>query len=481
VTFTTLASFDGADGFDPYAALIQGTDGNFYGTTGGGGTPHCFGPGGSIAGCGTVFKITPAGQLSTVHSFHGGHDSPTGGTDGAFPYAGLTLGTNGNFYGTTYGGGANGYGMAFVMTPAGVESTLYSFCSLPNCADGSFPYGGLAEGTDGNFYGTTGTGGADSSGGYGTAFKLTPHGKLQTIHVFCDITGETDAADPQAPLVLGTNGFFYGTSSSGCGADGLGTAFKMSSGGTVTILHAFGSPGYDGDDMPFSYGALVQATNSAFYGTTLAGGGFSLGTIFRVTPAGAYADLYSFCQGGYLLGCPDGSSPYSGLVQASDGNLYGTTSGCCKGSTHGTIFKLPPASVPDAALKTICVFGDTTCPDGEVPYAGLVQGTDGDFYGTTYQGGASGYGIVFKLSLGLPPFAKTVPTVGLAGSPVIVLGQGFTGASSVTFNGAAAAFTVNSTGTAISTSVPTGATSGKVDVVTPSGTLSTYVPFTVLK
>jgi uncharacterized repeat protein (TIGR03803 family) len=478
-TFTTLASLNDAGGYEPYAALIQGTDGNFYGTTFLGGTPHCFGPGGSTVGCGTVFKITPAGQLSTVYSFTGGYDSPTGGTDGAYPYAGLTLGTDGNFYGTTMGGGPNGYGMAFVMTPTGAESTLYSFCSLANCADGSSPWGGLAEGTDGNFYGTTRTGGADSGGGYGTAFKLTPHGKLQTIHVFCDITGGTDAAEPQASLVLGTNGFFYGTSSSGCGADGAGTAFEMSSGGTIKILHAFGSPGYDGANLA-GFGALVQASDSAFYGTTVGGGAFDLGTIFRVTPAGAYADLYSFCQGGASLGCPDGSTPFGGLVQASDGNLYGTTSGCCNGSTPGTIFKLPPTSVPDAALKTIYTFC-SGCPDGEFPYAGLVQGTDGNLYGTTNQGGTSGYGTVFKLSFGLPPFAKTVPTVGLAGSPVIVLGQGFTGASSVTFNGVAAAFTVNSTGTAISTSVPTGATSGKVEVVTPSGTFSTYVPFTVSK
>jgi uncharacterized repeat protein (TIGR03803 family) len=304
---------------------------------------------------------------------------------------------------------------------------------------------------------------------------LTPQGKLHTIHVFCDITGGTDPAQPQAPLVLGTNGSFYGTSADGC-APGAGRVFEMSSGGTVTSLHTFGTLSYDGYDP--GYGALAQATDSAFYGTTEGGGGFALGTIFRITPAGAYADLYSFCQGGASLGCPDGSNPLGGLVQASDENLYGTTSGCCNGGTPGTIFKLPPASVPDAALKTIFSFC-AGCPDGEIPYDGLVQGTDGNFYGTTYQGGASGYGTAFKLSFGLAPFAKTVPTVGLAGSPVIVLGQGFTGASSVTFNGTAAAFTVNSTGTAISTSVPSGATSGKVKVVTPSGTLSTYVPFTV--
>src|ERR1019366_8681017 len=191
-TFTTLVNFAGANGAHPQASLIQGTDGNFYGTTEAGGTSgNCSG------GCGTVFKITAGGTLTTLHSFDG--------TDGAYPSAGLVQATDGNFYGTTEGGGASGNcsggcGTVFKITPGGTLTTLYSF----NSSDGDRPSAGLVQASDGNFYGTTYYGGTSNNcGGYacGTVFKISPGGTLTTLYSFCAQTGCPDGASPHAGLV----------------------------------------------------------------------------------------------------------------------------------------------------------------------------------------------------------------------------------------------------------------------------------------
>jgi uncharacterized repeat protein (TIGR03803 family) len=347
-TFTSLLSFDGRDGGNPNAGLVQGTDGNFYGTASGGGAPNYEG---------TVFKMTPGGKLTTLHSFDF--------TDGTTPVGGLVQGTDGNFYGTTEYGGDNGsnVGTVFTITPSGTLNTLYDVCPIGGCADGANPHGGLIQSTDGTFYGTTQNGGVNNGG---TVFNITSSGALTTIYSFCS---ESKCAD-----------------------------------------------GY----QPFA--GLVQATDGSFYGTTLEGGtGIGkVGTIFEMTPNGALTTLHSFCM-----------------------------------QKNGS------------------------CEDGSFPSAGLLQDTNGTFYGTTSAGGANGVGMVFSLSLGLVPFVKTLPTSGAVGSAVKILGTSLTGATSVTFNGTSTTFTVNSTGTAISTTVPTGATTGTVQIVTPSGTLSSNVLFTV--
>jgi len=227
---------------------------------------------------------------------------------------------------------------------------------------------------------------------------------------------------------------------------------------------------------------LVQATDGNFYGTTEYGGAYGGGTVFRITPSGALTTLYSFCA---QSGCPDGESPVAAIVQATDGNFYGTMAqGGANG--YGTIFKMTPTGT----LTTLYNFySQPNCTDGGHSYAGLVQDTNGELYGTTEIGGANtaacgdgsiGCGTVFRLSVGLGRFVETLPTAAKTGAPLIILGTNLTGASSVTLNGVPVSYSVNSTGTAITTTVPAETTTGPVQVVTPSGTLSSNLPFRVL-
>jgi uncharacterized repeat protein (TIGR03803 family) len=360
---TTMHSFSGGDGVNPYAGLVQGTDGNFYGTASGGGA--------NLEG--TVFKITPGGMLTTLHSFC----SQPGCTDGNFPQAGLVQATDGNFYGTTAYGGTNGnYGTVFKITPSGTLTTLYSF----NGTDGAAPFAGLVQASDGNFYGTTDFGGAN---GDGTVFKITPSGTLTTLYTFCAQGGEcTDGADPNG-LVQASDGNFYGTTWSG-GDNGYGTVFKITPSGTLTTLYPFCSqPGCTDGSHPTA--GLVQAADGNFYGTTAFGGANDYGTVFKIS-GGALSILHSF------QGYPnDGSDPFAALVQATDGNLYRTTTGG-GANLYGTLFKI----TPNGTLTTLHSFQGYP-NDGSDPSAALVQATDGNLYGTTTGGGANLHGTVFRL------------------------------------------------------------------------------------
>ena len=450
-TLKTAYSFcserDCADGEYSYAVPVQGTDGNFYGTTYVGGANDQ----------GTVFKLSPSGTLTTLHSFDG--------TDGAEPLAGLVQATNGSCYGTTYLGGSKGDGSVFKVTPNGTFTTLHSFCSQSGCADGKNPYAALILGTDGNLYGTTLEGGAH---GDGTVFKITPSGTLTTLHSFCSRSGCADGEFPQTGLLQASDGNFYGTTILG-GSYGNGTIFKMTPTGTLTTLYNVcsqsGCP-----DGNYLYAGLTQATDGNLYGIMDIGGANGYGTIFKITLSGTLTTLYSFCS---QSGCTDGANPQVGLVQATDGNFYGTT--------NGTVFKITPSGT----LTTLYSFcSQSGCTDGRYPVAGLVQDTNGNFYGTTDSGGAKtracgGFcGTVFSLSVGLEPFVKTQPAAARVGGFVQILGTNLTGATSVSFNGTPAVFRVvlNSW---IKTTVPEGATTGTVEVVTPSGTLSSNVPFRV--
>jgi uncharacterized repeat protein (TIGR03803 family) len=203
------------------------------------------------------------------------------------------------------------------------------------------------------------------------------------------------------------------------------------------------------------------------YGIAYSGGAHGSGTIFDITVAGKFTTLYNFCT---QHDCTDGATPLAGLIEATNGNFYGTTADG-GASANGTVFELTPAG----KLTTLHSFDGT---DGSYPRPGLMQATNGTFYGTTVQGGTYGDGMVFSLSVGLGPFVETLPTSGMVGKPVVILGNNLTGATSVTFNGTAARFTVVSS-TEIKTSVPTGATSGKVQVTTPGGTLTSNVRFRV--
>ena len=361
---TTLWSFTGGnDGANPWAALVQGSDSNFYGTT--------YGSGSGPSANGTVFRISPGGSLTTLWSF-------TGGNDGANPVAGLVQGSDSNFYGTASYGGANGNGTVFRISPSGSLTNLWSFTGG---TDGAVPMAGLVQGSDGNFYGTTAYGGAN---GNGNVFRMSPSGGLTNLWSF---TGGNDGAYPQAGLVQGIDSNFYGTTyGSGSGPSAYGTVFRISPGGSLTTLWSFTG----GNDGASPWAALVQGSDSNFYGTASDGGANGNGTVFRISPSGGLTTLWSFTGGN------DGANPLAGLVQGSDGNFYGTTYGSGSGpSGYGTVFRISPSG----RLTNLWSF--TGCGDGANPFAGLVQGNDGDLYGTTYGSGngPSAYGTVFKLSV----------------------------------------------------------------------------------
>ncbi len=333
---TTLHSFAGDDGRNPYATLAQGTDGNFYGTTGWGGA----------IGWGTVFKITPAGVLTTLYSF--------AGSDGSIPRAGLVEGTDGNFYGTTVGGGASDDGTVFKITPAGVLTTLHSFAGN----DGKYPFAVLMQGTDGNFYGTTPYGGAS---GIGTIFKITPAGVLTTLYSFAG----NDGSYPRSSLVQGTDGNFYGTTPQGGANYYSGTVFKITPAGSLTTLHSFSV--LDGSEP---HAGLVQGTDGNFCGTTYSGGAKgNYGTAFKITPAGSLTTLHSFSPG-------DGTFVAAGLVQGTGGNFYGTT---LTGGVHdsGVVFRLTLGV--GFYTVTPCRVIDTRYPDGPLAGPALSGGTQRTF------------------------------------------------------------------------------------------------------
>jgi len=345
--------------------------------------------------CTATAIASPAQVLTTLHTFQG---SPG---DGANPGAVLVHASDGNFYGTTPGGGAykngnclsnDGCGTVFKITPAGTLTVLYSFCSQPNCSDGADPQPGLVQGSDGNFYGTTEVGGTGTEcfyGSCGTVFKITPQGTLTTLYSFCSQSKCDDGANPSAPVVQGSDGNFYGSTFQGgilCNPVGCGTIFKITPSGAVTTLHRFNE--FDGYGP---YAALVQASDGNFYGTTVEGGANGLsgqGTVFKITPGGTLTTLYSFCS---QPNCSDGAAPYAALVQAKDGNFYGVANaGGANGD--GTVFKITPTGT----LTTLHSFAWSS--DGEYPYAALLQASDGNFYGTTFEGGAHLLGTVFKIT-----------------------------------------------------------------------------------
>jgi uncharacterized repeat protein (TIGR03803 family) len=448
-TFTTLHSFDGTDGTLSFAGLVQATNGNLYGTTYYGGT----------ANSGEVFEISPRGTLTTLYSFCSQSDC----SDGEYTYAVPIQATDGNFYGTTYLGGAHDHGTVFKLTPSGTLTTLYSF----NGTDGSEPLAGLVQATDGNLYGTTYMGGAK---GYGEVFKITLTGTFTLLHSFCSRSACADGSNPYAALIQATDGNLYGTTFGGGSSKGFGTVFKITPSGTLTTLHSFclQSGCLDGQ---FPQTGLVQANNGVLYGSTILGGLYNSGTIFSITTSGKMTTLYNACS---QTGCPDGNYLYEPLIQATDGNLYGIMD-VGGASNHGTVFKMTPSGT----LTTLYNFcSEPNCADGEYPSAGLFQDTNGILYGTTADGGTDGDGTVFRLAVGLRPFVETQPASGNVGAAVNILGTNLTGATSVSFNGTAATFTVVSS-SQITTNVPVGATTGEVRVVTPSKTLSSNLRFRV--
>ena len=405
-TVTNLYSFIGtsSDGGVPSASLMQADDGNFYGTAAGGFSTF------KTNNFGSVFRISPSGSFTNLYSFKG--------NDGEVPLARLVQGSDGNFYGTAARGGHTnldngiGFGSVFRITPTGALTNLYSFTGAP---DGAFPSAGLVRGNDGNFYGVTSLGGITTNGslGYGTIFRVSPNGGYTNLYLFAG--SPNDGSEPNG-LVLGSDGNLYGTTQEGGGNScNCGILFRISPNGSYSNLYSFGSSLSDGG-IP---NGLVQGSDGNFYGTTQAGGNSSpqnpgcCGVVFRISPSGSYTTIYAFRNSPN-----DGRTPTAGLVQGSDGSFYGSTQqggsnvNCYQGC--GTVFRVSPSG----SETNLYSFGNFA-GDGTEPNASLVQGSDGSFYGTTTFGGINGSGTVYRLSIPLSPPANQISAIQLSGTTVI--------------------------------------------------------------
>ncbi len=252
----------------------------------------------------------------TLKTLHSFQGSPDGGQ----PLAALIAGSDSNFYGTTFAGGSFNVGAVFKISAAGTLTTLYSFTGN---LDGAQPQAALVQGVDGNFYGTTSADGLSSTNA-GTVFTINSLGTLTTLYRF---TGGSDGGNPRGALVQGTDTNFYGTTFAG-GASGLGVVFKMTTAGTLTTLWQFN--GITDGSQPVA--GLVEGPNSNFFGTTFAGGANGLGTIFTITPSGALTTLYSFTGG------TDGANPAGSLVLGSNNRFFGTAS--TGGNGTGAVFRI---------------------------------------------------------------------------------------------------------------------------------------------
>jgi uncharacterized repeat protein (TIGR03803 family) len=414
-------------------------------------------------------------------------------------YSGIVAqGPDGNLYSTTPAGGSGGLGAVFKITAQGAVSVLYSF----DGTHGKVPYSGLTLGTDGNFYGTASLGGSNN---LGVIFNITPAGAYTVLHTFAS----TDGYTPYAPPIQAADGNFYGTTVFG-GSSAYGTVYKLTPTGTYTVLHSF-----DLTNGSRPYGPLVQANDGNFYGTAFGGVGDNrYGMVFKVTGGGKFTILHAFTL-------TDGANPNAGLVLGKDGNLYGTTSN--GGSAgYGNVFKITPAGT----LTSLHSFTPGT--DGGSPDGGLVQATDGNFYGVGYLGGSSNHGTIFRiapggtfstrysfdgtkggspmvtllqhttgilygdtytggshntgafysLKAGLTAYAALLPASGKVGKSIGILGQGFNSATGVSFNGTAAKIKIVSD-TYLTATIPAGATTGAVTVAIPSGNLKSKINFRV--
>jgi uncharacterized repeat protein (TIGR03803 family) len=434
-TLSVLYNFN-ASTSDPsgFSALSQGRDGNVYTTSFSGGSGRF----------GTFFNMSPTGSLSELYAFENSEDGP-----GCSPLSGVTLGTDGNFYGGTLGCGDFFDGTVFSITPDGIPTGLYSFTGG---GDGAGPQAAPVEGGDGNYYGTT-LGGASAN--CGTVYQITPAGSLSTLYQFDGNHG----CSPIVPLTLATDGTFYGTAERG-GANQFGVVFKITTSGVYTVLYNF-----DGTNGKYPFAPVVQGKDGNFYGPTLVGGAFNAGVVFKITSAGKLTVLHSFDPSDL-----DGANPAAGLVQATDSYFYGVTeSGGSSG--NGIVFRIRSKT----SYSVLYNFDGTT---GALPDVTLLQHTNGFFYGLADAGGTYHGGTFYSLNAGLKPFVSLVPSAGSVGTTVGILGQGFTGTKKVTFAGVPAAFTTVSD-TYLTATVPSTAATGFVTVKAPSGQLKSNKKFTL--
>src|SRR5271157_5652562 len=357
-TESVLHSFPGSpDGANPYAGLVRDAQGNLYGTTVNGGAQAK----------GTVFKVDATGNETVLYSFTGA------GGDGASPTGLLVRDAQGNLYGTTVFGGASGKGTVFKVDATGNETVLYSFTGAGG--DGANPEAGVVQDAQGNLYGTTAYGGAGncSNGsfyGCGAVFKVDTTGNETVLYSFTGTGG--DGAEP-AGLVRDGQGNRYGTTSAGgdlaCRAPaGCGTVFKVDTTGNETVLSSFTGTGGGGAEPA----GLVRDAQGNLYGTTVFGGAYGNGTVFKVDTTGNETVLYSFTGTS-----GDGANPEAGVVQDAQGNLYGTTNmggdlACASVHGCGTVFKL----MLGAATKTTLMSSQNPSTFGQsVTFTATVSST----------------------------------------------------------------------------------------------------------
>jgi uncharacterized repeat protein (TIGR03803 family) len=452
-TPTTIYTFAGnGEPANPLnSSVAQGRDGNYYFST-------CI----PTTLDSVLFNITPSGTLTTVYT-------PINCS------AGVTLGTDGDFYGVVNDLSCcgNTLGEVYKVTSAGTATILYTFTGG---SDGADPGPAPIEGTNGIFYGVTTSNHVPNS----TAYSITSSGTLKTLHTF---TG-TDGQCLGAQLVQGTDGNFYSQTQCG-GTNNLGVIFKMTPTGTVTVLHNFA-----GSDGSTGSWALMQAKDGNFYGTTRGGGTNGAGVIFKITSSGTYTVLYNFPSTGNQY---SGNFPFSGLIQATNGLLYGVTGNVGGPFAWGSIYSF---NTTTSTYTTLYNFTGGT--DGGQPYGPLLQHTDGLLYGTTYVGGnvggssscstvewdgelvgTGGCGTVFTENIGAKAFIRLQTTSGSVGSKVSMFGQGFSSSSVVKFNGVAAAKPTLSGTTYLTATVPAGASDGFVTVTTGTSTLTSTQSYTV--
>ena len=440
-TLTTIHNFISTSGdvTVPTApgVAVQGRDGNLYGTTGSGGA-H---------GAGGVYVVSQAGAESVLYSFPLSYTSCQ---------AGLTLGSDGNFYGACSAGGTFGYGLLYKLTPAGTFTDLHEFNIATG--DGGGPFTPPIQAQDGNFYGTTSRGGTNDTG---TVYKMTPGGTVSILHSFTNTTG--DGTSPLA-LVQGKDGNLYGSSYSG-GTGSHGVIFKISTKGKLTVIHSF-----VGTDGSAPVAAMIQATDGLFYGTTFQGGTSNNGVVFKMAAGGKYTLFHNFAEP------TDGSYSYTAMVQATDGNFYGTTNKYLQ--LTDAIYKLTSKGV----FSIVHQFDGTGSTLGTGLANGLVQNTNGVFYGATNASipGVSGNGTLYTLDIGAKPFAKLAATSGLVGDSIGIFGQGFDGSTVVKFDGVLASGVVHEGTAYITATIPAGALTGAVTVTTGATTLTGSQPFLVL-
>jgi uncharacterized repeat protein (TIGR03803 family) len=445
--YTYPETDEGDTGVAAPAQFAQGADGQLYSTIETNGTYNS----------GTVYKISTEGDYTPLYNFcaEGGNCLVTGG----YPLGGVTLGLDGNLWGTTQNGGKDAYGTVFKMTPAGTLTSVYQF----DGNEAGTPIYTVLQGTNGDMYGVT------QGTHYGTFFRLTIKGVI-TIYPFDYDNGY----EPNLPTQA-SDGNFYGTAQYGGGGTcECGVIYKATAGGKITVLHVFtgtvSATDYDGN-RPI--GVLVQDSEGYLWGTTYQGGEYNEGTIFKIATTGKdYEVVYSFQYAEPEL---LGQLPLAGLTLGTDSNLYGVAS---RGGTnnYGATFQVTPAGDVTFLYNFCAVAG---CADGIVPETPVIQHTDGKFYGTA-SGNSLCCGTFFSFDMGLPPFTSSTANEGKVGATIDFLGQGFTDTTSVSFDGTLATSFKAISDTLLSVKVPVGALTGLVKIITSKGTLAGTRNFKVL-